>query len=224
MPGMTDTLDFVKNLWGSMNIPGTNMSAMGTPPLSADELDKRIADLKAVETWLNLNLTMLRGTIQTMEVQRATLATLKSMGASMAEVMRQSGVSADAMASMPFGPFFGQPAAGTDGGAGAATAQDQEAAATGMPVAMAWWNMLQEQFTQAVATAMGPADGASRHEPQAAAAQPQQQQSQQKQSPQQQPQQPPQQQQKGQRPAADTPAAGNGNGKERAAKPKADNK
>jgi hypothetical protein len=23
MPGMTDTLDFVKNLWGSMNLPGT---------------------------------------------------------------------------------------------------------------------------------------------------------------------------------------------------------
>jgi len=23
MPGMTDTLDFVKNLWGSMQIPGT---------------------------------------------------------------------------------------------------------------------------------------------------------------------------------------------------------
>ena len=33
IPGMTDTLDFVKNLWGSMNLPGTNMSGMSTPPL-----------------------------------------------------------------------------------------------------------------------------------------------------------------------------------------------
>ena len=171
MPGMTDTLDFVKNLWGSMNIPGTSLSGMNAPTLSTEDLDKRIADLKAVETWLNMNVTMLRGTIQTMEVQRATLATLKSMGASMAEVMRQSGVSADKMAGMPFGPFFGQSGAQGDAasaaapGAGGGTAQPgaaQDAAAAasaGMPAAMAWWNMLQDQFTQAVATAMTPADG-----------------------------------------------------------------
>jgi hypothetical protein len=66
--------------------------------MSTEDLDKRIADLKAVESWLNMNVTMLRGTIQTMEVQRATLSTLKSMGASMAEAMRQSGVSAEKMA------------------------------------------------------------------------------------------------------------------------------
>jgi hypothetical protein len=208
MPGMTDTLDFVKNLWGSMNIPGVTMS---TPPLSTDELDKRIADLKAVETWLNLNITMLRGTIQTMEVQRATLASLKSMGASMAEVMRQSGVSADKMAGMSFGPFFGQPAAGADSGGGTAqpgaAAQDPAAAATGMPAAMAWWNMLQDQFTQAVTTAMAPPDGTPMAAPQGEApAAPSQQ------------QQP--QQEQGQQPAADAPAAGNS--KERGGKPKAD--
>jgi hypothetical protein len=214
MPGMTDTLDFVKNLWGSMNIPGTGMSAMGKPPLSADEFDKRIADLKAVETWLNLNLTMLRGTIQTMEVQRATVVTLKSMGASMAEVMRQSGVSADQMAAMPFGPFFGQPAAaGSEAGTGSATAQDAAAAATGMPAAMAWWNMLQDQFTQAVATAMTPADGTPKADPKGDPPAEQQQQQQSKQPQQQQQQQPKQ-------PAADAPAAGNG--KERAGKPRAD--
>jgi hypothetical protein len=215
MPGMTDTLDFVKNLWGSMNIPGTGMSAMGKPPLSADEFDKRIADLKAVETWLNLNLTMLRGTIQTMEVQRATVVTLKSMGASMAEVMRQSGVSADQIAAMPFGPFFGQPAAGagSSAGAGSATAQDTAAAATGMPAAMAWWNMLQDQFTQAVAAAMTPAEGTPKADPKGDPPAGQQQQQQSKQPQQQQQQQPKQ-------PAADAPAAGNG--KERAGKPKAD--
>jgi hypothetical protein len=109
MPGMTDTLDFVKNLWGSMNLPGTNLSGMSAPPMSAEDLDKRIADLKAVESWLNINLSMLRGTIQTMEVQRATLASLTAMGASMAEAMRQSGVSAEKIAAMPFGSFFGQP-------------------------------------------------------------------------------------------------------------------
>jgi hypothetical protein len=173
MPGMTDTLDFVKNLWGSMNLPGTNMSGMTAPPMSTEDLDKRIADLKAVESWLNMNLTMLRGTIQTMEVQRATLSTLKTMGASMAEAMRQSGVSAEKMAGMPFAAFFGQPAAGANAGGGSAqpgttsgtnsgTPAQDPAAAMGMPAAMAWWNMLQEQFTQAVATAMMPSDGAAK--------------------------------------------------------------
>jgi hypothetical protein len=174
MPGMTDTLEFVKNLWGSMNLPGTNLSGMAAPPLSAEDLDKRIADLKAVESWLNMNVAMLRGTIQTMEVQRATLSTLKSMGASMAEAMRQSGVSAEKMAAMPFGPFFAPPtpgastpAPGTDAGAKASAQPDAGAAAQepgaalGMSTAMAWWNMLQEQFTQAVSSAMAPQDGAA---------------------------------------------------------------
>ena len=201
MPGMTDTLDFVKNLWGSMNIPGTGIpgmpgiSAIAAPPMSSEDLDKRIADLKAVESWLNLNLSMLRGTIQALEVQRGTLMTLKTMGASMAEAMRQSGVSAEKMASMPFPPFFGAqaqggaaakpapgapaakadakpdapkapaPAAGSGGTAQPGTAAPQSAgaadapgnpAAAAMPAAVAWWNMLQEQFTQAVANAMTP--------------------------------------------------------------------
>jgi hypothetical protein len=205
MPGMTDTLDFVKNLWGSMHIPGTGlpgMPGMATPPMTTDDLDKRIADLKAVESWLNLNLTMLRGTIQALEVQRGTLATLKSMGASMAEAMRQSGVSAEKMTNNPFAPFFGAPGAGGGakasgapaakpgapapapaassapgvatpgaGAAGGGTAQPGSAtplpsatpdaqanpAAMAMPAAVAWWNMLQDQFTQAVASAMTPA-------------------------------------------------------------------
>ena len=183
IPGVTDTLDFVKNLWGSMNIPVAGMSGMAgmaSPAMSVEDLDKRIADMKAVESWLNLNLTMLRGTIQTMEVQRSTLATLKSMGASMAEAMRQSGVSAEKMANMPFAPFFGQPAQGAAPAASSATSSTtssrQDAAtgggsaqpgtgtpsgadagaAMGMPAAMAWWNLLQDQFTQAVATAMTP--------------------------------------------------------------------
>ena len=198
MPGVTDTLEFVKNLWGSMQIPGTGlpgmpgMAGIAAPPMSTEDLDKRIADLKAVESWLNLNLSMLRGTIQALEVQRGTLMTLKTMGASMAEAMRQSGVSAEKMASMPFSPFFGaqaqggaaakpapgapaakaqapkapdaaaagsggtaQPGTAAPQAAGAADAQGNPAAMA-MPAAVAWWNMLQEQFTQAVASAMTP--------------------------------------------------------------------
>ena len=215
MPGMTDTLDFVKNLWGSMQIPGTGlpgmpgMSGLAAPPMSPEDLDKRIADLRAVESWLNLNLTMLRGSIQALEVQRGTLMTLRTMGASMAEAMRQSGVSAEKMGANPFASFFGvqgqggggaKPAAGATaakpgtpappappapvpaapsapaaGAAGGGTAQPGAAApltsgapdlqnnpaAMAMPAAVAWWNMLQDQFTQAVASAMAPAAASS---------------------------------------------------------------
>ncbi len=113
MPGMTDTLEFVKNLWGGMNIPGA-MPGMGGMPmpgagLSIDDLDKKIADLKAVESWLNLNLGMLRGSIQALEIQRGTLATLKAMGDSMAQAMSQTGAASDA-AMAPFAQFFTQAA------------------------------------------------------------------------------------------------------------------
>jgi hypothetical protein len=173
VPGMTDTLDFVKNLWGNMNVPGVT-----APSLSTDELDKRISDLKAVEAWLNMNLTMLRGTIQALEVQRGTLATLKSMSATMAQAMNQPGAGG---APNPFQSFFNlpdtggqaaapqpagagappaapQPAQGAQAqaGAGAAPAAELPPSVASMPAAVAWWNLLQDQFKQAVASTMSP--------------------------------------------------------------------
>ncbi|MGF6275255.1 hypothetical protein ABIB38_003653 [Massilia sp. UYP11] len=188
MPGMTDTLEFVKNLWGGMNIPGA-MPGMGGMPmpgagLSVDDLDKKIADLKAVESWLNLNMSMLRGSIQALEIQRGTLATLKAMGDSMAQAMSQTGAASDA-AMAPFAQFFAQaaqaaapaakpadsvaspapspsappPSAPPPSPAASGTAappQGAEAAHAAMPAAVAWWNLLQDQFRQAVASAMPP--------------------------------------------------------------------
>jgi hypothetical protein len=154
VPGMTDTLEFVKNLWGGMGVPGmsaSGASGLGAPALSTDELDKRITDLKAVESWLNLNLSMLRTSIQALEVQRGTIATLKTMSESMAQAMGQKG---DQTASLPpFAAFFNAagvpqpapqqvgipPAPGAQaGGTGATPAADAM-----MPAAVAWWNLLQ---------------------------------------------------------------------------------
>ena len=169
VPGMTDTLEFVKSLWGGMGVPGmsgTGAGSLAPPALSVDELDKRITDLKAVESWLNLNLSMLRTSIQALEVQRGTLATLKSMSESMAQAMGQKG---DQTASLPpFAAFFnaaGAQQAGTPPAPAASAAAAPQAGAAApadamMPAAMAWWNLLQDQFRQAVASAM-PADGAT---------------------------------------------------------------
>lgn len=174
MPGMTDTLEFVKNLWGGMQVPGVGMPGMGTAAmggLSTDELDKRIADLKAVENWLNLNLSMLRTSIQAMEVQRGTIAALKSMSDSMVQAMNKQGDQTAAVP--PFSAFFApggaQEAGASMPGAGADPAATAPEAT--MPAAVAWWNLLQEQFRQAVASAM-PAEGAPAPETKPAKEQP----------------------------------------------------
>lgn len=127
---MTDSLEFVKNLWGSMGVPGMNVPGLAVPSLAPEDLDKKIADLKAVESWLNVNMSMLRGTIQALEVQRTTLATLKTMSANFAQAMGQ--------------PAPGAPPAPTD------------PAAAMLPAATAWWNLLQDQFKQAVSSTMPP--------------------------------------------------------------------
>lgn len=156
MPGagaMNDSLEFVKNLWGTMGVPGIT-----APTLSVDDLDKKIKDLKAVEIWLNVNTQMLRGTIQALEVQRGTLTALRSMGEAMAS---QAGTN-------PFAAFT-QPVAGAqetpqkaapaqEAGAKAAEgghtpAGDATAAAMEMANPAMWWNMMQEQFQQALAQA-----------------------------------------------------------------------
>lgn len=74
-----DPFEAIKALWGSMGfaLPGTNLG-MSTPTLDSGELDKRIADLKAVEGWLQLNLNMLQATLQGLEMQRATLAAMQA--------------------------------------------------------------------------------------------------------------------------------------------------
>ena len=94
-PAMGDTFDFMQKMWGmsGMPTPGNlasmaarlpqQMPSMIAPTVDVEELDKRIADLRAVEQWLELNASMLRTTIQTLEVQRATIATLKGISGAM---------------------------------------------------------------------------------------------------------------------------------------------
>lgn len=164
IPGVgavTDTLDFVKNLWGSMSVPGMSIPNMAMPPVSLDELDKKIADLKAVEAWLNINVSMLRGTIQTMEVQRGTIAALKSMGATLAAAVKQPGADEKSvLAAAPYASaFFSQPAPAK---APEPVKQQEAPAANALNNPVAWWNMLQEQFNQAVTTAMTPEAGADK--------------------------------------------------------------
>ncbi|WP_301103340.1 PhaM family polyhydroxyalkanoate granule multifunctional regulatory protein [Propionivibrio sp.] len=72
-----DPLEFAQNLWGKM---GFSLPGMVTPTFDVDELEKRLVDLKAVEGWLKMNLSMLQMTIQTLEMQCSTLNAVRAMG------------------------------------------------------------------------------------------------------------------------------------------------
>ena len=75
LPSVLQTMEMIRKAWTPAGLP-----ASLAPTMDAGELDKRIADLKAVEQWLNVNLGLLRGTIQGLEVQRGTLAALDAFG------------------------------------------------------------------------------------------------------------------------------------------------
>ncbi|MET3133527.1 hypothetical protein AAKU55_003817 [Oxalobacteraceae bacterium GrIS 1.11] len=158
---MTDTLDFVKNLWGSMSVPGMGIPGITAPTLSVEDLDKKINDLKAVEAWLNLNMSMLRGSIQALEVQRGTIVTLKSMGASFAAAVKQPGATEKSLfETVPYASAFFHQAAAPDAPPAKAEAKTElkpaQEASAAAPVnnPAVWWNLLQDQFKQAVSTAM----------------------------------------------------------------------
>ena len=73
-PSGQDPLQFLKSLWGQMGIP---FAGMITPTLDVGELEKRIGDLKSVQNWLTMNLSMVQATIQGLEMQKATLSMIR---------------------------------------------------------------------------------------------------------------------------------------------------
>ena len=152
MPGasaMNDTLEFVRNFWGSMKIPG-----MAMPSMSPDDINKQIADLKAVESWLQMNMNMLRSTIQTLEVQSATLSALQSMSESFANAAKGGGTEDGK-------PAFESPFAKSEDPAAAAM-PDASAFAAQFTHPSGWWNTVQDQFVRAVGSAMTPPEKPAR--------------------------------------------------------------
>ncbi|MCS6920999.1 MAG: hypothetical protein NZM07_03600 [Elioraea sp.] len=69
-----DPFEVYRRLWGPLGVP---VPGMAMPTLDPQELDKRIQELKAVESWLGMNLNMLRLAIQALEMQKAGLAAMQ---------------------------------------------------------------------------------------------------------------------------------------------------
>ncbi len=65
-----DPLEFFRKMWNPMSFP---LPGMFQPTMNAEDVQKKIAELQAVENWLKMNLTFLQMTIKTLEMQKSTL-------------------------------------------------------------------------------------------------------------------------------------------------------
>lgn len=178
------SMEMMRQAWSSLAGAGGLAQSMPiTPPLSLEDLERRISDLRTVENWLQLNLSLLGSTIQGLEVQRATISTLRAFADGMSASPSSNGegspldvllgIRRSAEGASPW--QAGKPAAPKPAAAQAAAAQPEPpvadkapeaaqpraaesleaAAAEATPAAAnAWWNLLQQQFdTLAQATA-----------------------------------------------------------------------
>lgn len=116
------------------------------PTLDPDELEKRISELRTVQFWLEQNARLLATTVQALEVQRMTLATLRSMNVPMAPLHESLQARPRDTAPVAQEAPRPKPAAGKAGPAGGADAA--------MVDPMQWWGALTHQFTELAASAM----------------------------------------------------------------------
>ncbi|HEX7055251.1 MAG TPA: PhaM family polyhydroxyalkanoate granule multifunctional regulatory protein [Burkholderiales bacterium] len=72
-----DPFELFRRLWGPLGVP---LPGMAVPTLDPQEVEKRIAELRSIEAWLNMNLNMVKLSIQGLELQRATLQAMRNAG------------------------------------------------------------------------------------------------------------------------------------------------
>lgn len=65
-----DPFEVFRRLWGPLGLP---VPGMAVPTLDPKEVDKRLAELRSVASWLQVNLNMVNMAIQGLEMQRAAL-------------------------------------------------------------------------------------------------------------------------------------------------------
>jgi len=122
--------EFLQNLAGQaagglaqgMGKSAPSLPSLGSwvaPTFNVEDLEKRIEELKAVHFWLDQNSKALAATIQALEVQKMTLATLQTMNLSMGDVAHSLKVQVtEAMAGFA-GAASAAPEAGTTPAPGA---------------------------------------------------------------------------------------------------------
>ena len=144
-----------------------NLSNWVAPTINVEELEKRIAELKAVQFWLDQNASALKATIQALEVQKMTLATLQGMNFSLGDVANAfklkaadsmlAGFQAAAPAPAPAAAPAAEPPAAPKPRKLPAPKSGKAAAASAAPGVvdpLQWWGALSQQFQQIANNAM----------------------------------------------------------------------
>ncbi len=85
-----DFFEFMQKAWNPLSFP---LPGMITPTVNVEEIEKKIGELKTVETWLTMNAGFVQMTIKTLEMQKAALDSLRA--ASAAVPPRQPGQAED---------------------------------------------------------------------------------------------------------------------------------
>ncbi|MFN9193051.1 MAG: PhaM family polyhydroxyalkanoate granule multifunctional regulatory protein [Pseudomonadota bacterium] len=187
---MVPGLDFLQGLLKGAGAALPGMGQWVAPTLDPKELERRIEELRTVQFWLEQNARLLGTTIQALEVQRMTLATLQTMNLPLAQVRDaiQAPVTAAAAAAaapaakpaaakaMPGKPAPAQAATGARRATrpAAAAAAPGAAAGKGSPLVdpMQWWGALTQQFTELAAKALKEGGAETARQPASAAASP----------------------------------------------------
>ena len=137
-----------------------NLSNWVAPTLNVEELEKRIEELKNVHFWLEQNSKALGATIQALEVQKMTLATLKGMNfniGDMANALKLKAADSVASGVQRVTERADSTAKSLSSAASGAAGGKKGKAAAGMgglvdPLQL--WGSLTQQFQQIAATAL----------------------------------------------------------------------
>jgi hypothetical protein len=167
--------DFLQNLakGASQTIPQLpTLSNWVAPTLNVEELEKRISELKAVHFWLDQNSKALGATIQALEVQKMTLATLQGMNFNMGDVanalklktadtvlggvqkMTETAAGAAGAVAGVAGAARKKASAKSPPRSKAAAGKVADDKAAGMVDPLQWWGALTQQFQQIAADTM----------------------------------------------------------------------
>ena len=82
-----DWFEFMQKMWNPASFP---LPGMITPTVNVEEIEKKIAELTAVENWLTINTGFVQMTIKTLQMQKAALESLRAAGEAAAKAAEPS--------------------------------------------------------------------------------------------------------------------------------------
>lgn len=153
------SLDMMNKAWqqfAQVQNAGNTVFSMPTA-MNADDLDKRIQELKSIESWLTMNLSMLSSTIQGLEIQRASIHTFKTFvdtlqtqnhDRSLDDILGLKKPSTDNASRQSTSDTTKDADTKGKKDSKADSADNHFSTDSVNHAAQAWWDMLQNQFTQ----------------------------------------------------------------------------